>query len=118
MIHPIGAELNLVAGGADVVFTSASAFSLEFIVWETPASVVCAVDNQEDYYEQLGRLGYASQIGVRTSNGTWDFEVEAIEELLMNESTRHSLRNKILVLIDLEGGARVFNMLTSSTQAD
>lgn len=87
-------------------------------MWEIPTSVVCEVDNQEEYYEQLGRLGYASQIGVRTSNGTWDIEVKAIEELLKNESTRHSLRNKIRGLIDPKGGARVLDGLTSSTRAN
>ena len=55
---------------------------------------------------------------MRTSNGTWDIEVKAIEELLKKESTRHSLRNKIRGLIDPKGGARVLDGLTSSTRAN
>ena len=70
-IHPIGSELDLIAGDFDVVLTTASTSSLEFIAREIPTGVVFAVDNQEDYYEQLGRLGYALQIGTRNPSGVW-----------------------------------------------
>ena len=111
IIHPIGSELDLIAQEVDLVLTTASTSSLEFIAREIPTGVVCLIDNQEDYYKQLGRLGYAAQIGVRTTTGGWEFDVEAIRELLGSLEKRHSLKESITSLIDLKGAERVINFL-------
>lgn len=109
--HPMGSELDLVAAYVDVVLTTASTSSLECIAREIPTGVVCAVNNQQSYYEQLGRLGYASKIGVRNLDGVWDFNSDSIMELLGSRKKRDSLREAINGLIDLNGASRVIDYL-------
>ena len=111
VIHPIGTELDIIARDVDVVLTTASTSSLEFIAREIPTGVVCVVDNQENYYNQLGRLGYATQIGVRTFSGEWEFNVEAIRDLLGNQKKRDALKQSIMGLVDLKGAERVVDFL-------
>jgi spore coat polysaccharide biosynthesis predicted glycosyltransferase SpsG len=111
VIHPIGGELDVIARDADVVLTTASTSSLEFIAQVIPTGVACVIDNQEDYYDQLGRLGYAIQIGTRTLAGGWEFNVGAIRDLLGSPEKRDFLKNSILGLIDQKGAERVINFL-------
>ena len=114
--HPIGSELDLIANDVDVVFTTASTSSLEFIAREIPAGVVCSVDNQVEYYEQLGQLGYAAQLGIRNSNARWEFDQTAIKELLESQEKRNSLKEATRALIDLKGAGRVIDTLVSLAQ--
>ena len=111
IIHPIGSELDTIAQEVDLVLTTASTTSLEFIAREIPCGVVCLIDNQEDYYEQLGRLGYAIQIGVRNTSGAWEFNVEAIGNLLQSQEKRDALKESVSDLIDLKGAERVIDFL-------
>lgn len=111
VIHPIGSALDEIVQKIDVVLTTASTSSLEFIAQEIPTGVMCLVDNQEDYYEQLGRLGYATQIGTRTHAGKWEIEIEAIKELLSSQEKRDSLKQSIMGLVDLKGASRVIDFL-------
>jgi spore coat polysaccharide biosynthesis predicted glycosyltransferase SpsG len=111
--HQIGSEFDSIANAVDVVFTTASTSSLEFIAREIPTGVVCTVDNQVDYYEQLGQLGYASQLGIRNSRGNWEFNLTTIKELLESQEKRDSLKEATYALIDLKGAARVIDTLVS-----
>ena len=111
VIHPIGGELDFVARDMDLVLTTASTSSLEFIAREIPTGVVCLIDNQRDYYEQLGRLGYATQIGARTFAGGWEFHVEAVKNLLESKDKREVLKESITGLVDLKGAERVIDFL-------
>ncbi|CAN2169228.1 spsG Spore coat polysaccharide biosynthesis protein, predicted glycosyltransferase [Candidatus Nanopelagicaceae bacterium] len=111
--HPIGFELDFIANDVDLVFTTASTSSLEFIAREIPTGVVCAVDNQEDYYVSLGRMGYAAQLGVRNSDSGWEFNSTIIKELLESQEKRDSLKEAIRGVIDLKGAARVIDVLES-----
>jgi spore coat polysaccharide biosynthesis predicted glycosyltransferase SpsG len=113
VVHSIGGEIDLIACEFDVVLTTASTSSLEFIAREIPTGVVCLINNQEDYYEQLGRLGYAIQIGLRTSNGDWEFNVEAIKDLLESQERHEALKQSVLGLIDLKGAERVIDFLVA-----
>jgi spore coat polysaccharide biosynthesis predicted glycosyltransferase SpsG len=113
VIHPIGSELDVIAQEIDVVLTTASTSSLEFIAREIPTGVVCLIDNQEDYYEQLGRLGYATQIGIRTPAGAWEFNVEAIRNLLESQEKRDALKESVFGLIDFKGAERVIDFLVA-----
>jgi spore coat polysaccharide biosynthesis predicted glycosyltransferase SpsG len=111
--HPIGSNLDLIANDVDVVFTTASTSSFEFIAREIPTGIACAVDNQIDNYAQLGSLGYAAQVGRYGSNGKWDFSLPSIRELLKNQEKQDSLRFSTRSLIDLKGAERVVNVLVS-----
>lgn len=109
--HPIGLNLDLIANDVDIVFTTASTSSLEFIAREIPTGVVCAVDNQRDYYIQLGRLGCALQLGSYDSNGAWIFDLPLIRELLQSQGRQIALKESSRSLIDLKGAARVTDAL-------
>lgn len=111
--HPIGSSLDLIAKDIEVVLTTASTASLEFIAREIPTGVVCAVGNQEDIYIQLGRLGCASQLGVYNSGGSWEFDEPAIKELLESQERQMSLKKATYRLIDLKGAARVVDTLVA-----
>jgi spore coat polysaccharide biosynthesis predicted glycosyltransferase SpsG len=113
--HPLGSTLDSVASDVDVVLTTASTSSLECIAREIPTGVVCAVDNQEGCYEQLGRLGYASQVGVRNRDGVWEFDVESILELVGSQGKQNSLREATRGLIDLKGASRVIDFLVNKS---
>jgi spore coat polysaccharide biosynthesis predicted glycosyltransferase SpsG len=113
--HSIGAELDSIAGDVDLVFTTASTSSLEFIAREIPMGVVCAIENQMEYYEQLGKLGYVSQLGFRNLDNCWEFNVGEIRELLESHLKREFLKESVCGLIDLKGAARVIDALVSET---
>ena len=111
--HEIGSELDLIANSVDLVLTTASTSALEFIAREIPTGVACAVENQKETYEQIGRLGFGSQIGVRNSRGDWEFDKKEIVELLDDRSKRDSLVLATQMLIDLKGAKRVFDTLVT-----
>jgi spore coat polysaccharide biosynthesis predicted glycosyltransferase SpsG len=116
--NTIGTNLDLIANQVDVAFTTASTSSLEFIAKEIPTGVACAFDNQVDYYDQLGKLGYAHQIGVFESNQTWNFNFPLIKELLQSSERRNSLKEATRGLIDLKGAVRVIDAVLSLTQSN
>jgi spore coat polysaccharide biosynthesis predicted glycosyltransferase SpsG len=111
--HPIGPVLDLIANDVDVIFTTASTSSLEFIAREIPTGIACAVNNQMEYYEQLGSLGYAVPVGRYRSDGKWDLNVQAILELLESQEKQDSLRCSMQSLIDLKGASRVIDAVVS-----
>jgi UDP-2,4-diacetamido-2,4,6-trideoxy-beta-L-altropyranose hydrolase len=116
--HPIGSNLDLIANDVDVVLTTASTLSFEFIAREIPTGIVCSVDNQEEYYNQLGRLGYALQLGIYNSSGAWEFNLPVIKELLESQDRRQSLRDATHALIDFKGAARVIDDLLALVALD
>jgi UDP-2,4-diacetamido-2,4,6-trideoxy-beta-L-altropyranose hydrolase len=116
--HSIGSDLDKIARDIDLAFTTASSSSLEFIAREIPTAVVCAVDNQESYYSELGRLGCAVQVGVYHANGSWEFNLPAIKDFLESQSKQRSLKDAMHLLIDLKGAARVINNLITFAERD
>lgn len=103
---PIGAELDLYAETADLVLTTASTTSLEFIAREVAVGIACAVDNQEEYYKTLSATEVALPIG-RLIDGRWEIVESNIIELVRSKECRERLRQKSANLIDLEGAARI-----------
>lgn len=114
--HPIGPEFDYWANEVDLVLTTASTTSMEFIAREVPIGVVCAVDNQRDYYKQLGKLGCVSQIGVLETSGEWEFNLNEIVDLLSDSGKRVGLRNSTKGLIDLKGASRVIDFLEKAAR--
>ena len=109
VFHKIGEDFDLVAQDADIAFTTASTSSLEFIAREIPTGVVCAVENQKDYYEQLGLQSMAIQIGEFSKESGWRLDSNKIENLISDIKTRDLLREKMNDLIDLKGPARIIS---------
>lgn len=103
---PIGSELDKYASEADLVFTTASTTSLEFIAREVAVGVGCAVDNQEEYYESLSSTGVAMPVGHRDKDN-WQINHSIITKLVRSKDLRSTLRQRCTGLIDLNGSARI-----------
>ena len=105
-VVPIGSELDDYAMNADLVFTTASTTSLEFIAREVAVGIGCAVDNQEQYYESLSTFGVAAPIG-RFVESNWQIDHAKIAELVHSDGIREDLRRNCAGLIDLGGAGRI-----------
>ena len=103
---PIGSTLDDYAANVDLVFTTASTTSLEFIAREVAVGIGCAVDNQEKYYESLSAFGVAAPIG-RFVDGHWEIDHAKIFELVNSIHIRETLRRRCAGLVDLRGAGRI-----------
>jgi spore coat polysaccharide biosynthesis predicted glycosyltransferase SpsG len=106
-IHKIGPEIDFIANQVDLVITTASTSSTEFIAREIPTLISCAIDNQKPFYEELSKLEYAIPIGVRAPNGDWNLDREVIISAISTKDVRNELRNSIKGVIDLLGPKRI-----------
>ena len=102
----IGSELDVYAPTVELVFTTASTTSLEFIAREVAVGIGCAVNNQEVYYETLSAAGVALPIG-KVIEGSWEIGESKIIELVRSKECREALRQKCVDLIDLKGAVRI-----------
>ena len=109
----IGQKLDEVIRDVDLVFTTSSTSSLEFIAHGLPVGVACAVDNQEQYYKSLGELGAAAQIGFRNLLNEWELDPEKIRLLVTSSEIREGLIAKTLGLIDFKGARRIVDAIKS-----
>jgi spore coat polysaccharide biosynthesis predicted glycosyltransferase SpsG len=105
-VSEFGLNLDLVANTVDLVFTTASTTSLEFLARESAVAIGCAVDNQELYYKELSGGNYAAPIG-KFLNNEWHLDTELIQELISSETLRTKLRGNSADLIDLDGAKRI-----------
>ena len=103
---PIGSALDEHAANADLVFTTASTTSLEFIAREIAVGIGCAIENQEEYYETLSFAEVASPIG-RLIENIWEIEESRVASLVQSQELRDALRQKCVGLMDLEGAKRI-----------
>ena len=109
--HSLGPELDAIADSIDLVITTASTSSIEFIAREIPTLIACAVDNQEKLYFDLINLGLAIPIGKRNSTGDWRLDLKAIEVAVRDEGVRLNLRQKIQGYVDLMGPSRILDKI-------
>ena len=107
----IGPQLDDVIQKVDLVLTTSSTSSLEFIACGLPVGVACVVDNQKQYYESLNSLGVAAQIGVLNSPGGWNLNKEIIHELITSSEIRERLIAKAYGLIDFNGASRIVDAI-------
>ena len=109
--HRLGPELDEVANEVDLVITTASTSSIEFIAREIPTLIACAVDNQEKFYSELTELGYAIPIGMRDSDGEWQLDLQTIKEAIEDPRVCLELRRRIHGVIDLMGPSRIVDKI-------
>ena len=109
----IGSMLDEVSSDADLVLTTSSTSSLEFIARGLCVGVACAVDNQRQYYDSLGQLGVSAQIGLRTPALGWNLDVETIRMLVSQPDYRERLTMKAVGLIDFHGASRIADAITA-----
>ena len=105
-VFEVGLNLDLIANTVDLVFTTASTTSLEFLARGSTVAIGCAVDNQELYYKELSDGNYASPIG-KFSKDSWVLDNELIEGLINSETLRTNLKANSVNLIDLNGAKRI-----------
>ena len=84
---------------------------MEFIARGLCVGVACAVDNQEQYYDSLGQLGVAAQIGLRNLDNLWELNVEIISSLVSSSALRENLVAKAKGLIDFKGASRIVDAI-------
>lgn len=114
-IVEIGEKLADVSQDADLVFTTASTSSLEFIARGICIGIACAVENQQQNYDLLGKLGVAAQIGFRDNN-RWIFNESAINSLISSVQMRSELVEKAVGLIDFKGSERIVDAILNLEQ--
>ena len=107
----IGSGLDEVSKDADLVLTTSSTSSLEFIARGFCVGIACAVDNQRQYYNSLGQLGVAAQIGLRESALGWSLNIETIHALVMSSQLRERLIAKAKGIIDFKGSSRIVDAI-------
>ena len=105
-VSEVGLNLDLVANAVNLVFTTASTTSLEFLARGSTVAIGCAVDNQELYYKELSDGNYAAPIG-EFLNSEWRLDADLILELFSSETFRATLRANSANLIDLSGAKRI-----------
>jgi spore coat polysaccharide biosynthesis predicted glycosyltransferase SpsG len=102
----VGSNLDMIANSADLVFTTASTTSLEFLARGAAVAIGCAVDNQKLYYKELSSGNFAAPIGEFLDN-RWNFDYKLIRDLVDSEISRESLKSCSANLIDLKGAKRI-----------
>lgn len=105
-VFQVGPELDVHATSVELVLTTASTTSLEFIAREVAVGIGCAVDNQKEYYEALASAELAIPIGI-FSNGQWDLDEQKIIEMVNSKELRDALRQRGSGLFDLNGTSRI-----------
>ena len=103
---PLGAQLDKFASKCDLVFTTASTTAVEFIARGKALGIVCAVKNQERFYESLCGRRLAAPIG-KYENGAWKMNHEKIHELTLSQDSRESLRQISFGFMDFKGASRI-----------
>ena len=105
-VSEVGLNLDLVANAVNLVFTTASTTSLEFLARGSAVAIGCAVDNQDLYYKELSGGNYAAPIG-KFLKSEWRLDAELIQELFSSETFRATLKANSANLIDLNGAKRI-----------
>jgi spore coat polysaccharide biosynthesis predicted glycosyltransferase SpsG len=108
-INAIGNDLDLIANRADLIFSTASTTSLEFVARGSAVAIGCAADNQEQYYSELALGNFAHPIG--EFKGKWIFKSNSIYEIVESESLRRNLKVQTSGLIDFLGSQRIVDQI-------
>ena len=108
-VMQIGQSFEIELGAADIVFSSASTASLEILAAGKVLAVCSLVDNQEELYKALSRLGLAQPIGKLTREKKWELSLQDITAVITDSSIRKILLQKSNGFIDGKGAARIID---------
>jgi len=109
----VGNQLDELLEDADLVLTTASTSSLEFLARGLCVGIACVVDNQKQYYKIMGELGVAAQFGFRNMNNEWELDRETMYSLVTSNLLRQNLLAKSKELIDFQGARRIVDAITT-----
>jgi len=109
----VGNQLDELLEDADLVLTTASTSSLEFLARGLCVGIACVVDNQKQYYKIMGELEVAAQFGFRNMNNEWELDRETLYSLVTSNLLRQNLLAKSKGLIDFKGARRIVDAITT-----
>lgn len=109
----VGKKFDSLTRNIDLVLTTASTSCLEFIARGICLGLVCAVNNQQQYYESLGNIGAAAQLGFRNMDNNWELDEQLIYSLINSSELRMSLMARAVGLIDFKGASRIVDVITT-----
>jgi spore coat polysaccharide biosynthesis predicted glycosyltransferase SpsG len=109
----MGDRFEELTSTADLILTTASTSSLEFLARELCVGIACVVDNQKQNYETLGELGVAAQFGIRYVDNKWELDKEKIHSLITSSELRGDLLAKSKGFIDFDGARRIVDAITT-----
>ena len=108
-VMEIGQSFEIELSTADIVFSSASTASLEILAAGKVLAVCSLVDNQEELYKALSRLGLAQPIGRLTRERKWHLLGPEIAAVITNPTLRKTILQKSIGFIDGKGAARIID---------
>ena len=109
----IGNQLDDYIKDVDLVLTTSSTSSLEFLARGLCVGVVCVVDNQQQYYKSLGEFAVAAQLGFRSLENEWELDKELIYKLVTSKRLRQFLETNANGFIDFKGAGRIVDVLST-----
>jgi spore coat polysaccharide biosynthesis predicted glycosyltransferase SpsG len=109
--YPIGSEIDYVRTLANIAITTASTSSLEFIAAEIPTAIVCTVDNQQEYFDELRSRGLALAIGTFSKGDGWVINSNDLQELITSKRKQEDLINAISGKFDFLGPRRIMDYI-------
>lgn len=109
--YPLGPEIDEVRKLANVAITTASTSSLEFIAAEIPTAILCTVDNQQEYYQELSSRGLALPVGTFTRSEGWVINFEALEDFINSKHKQQELISAITGKFDFLGSRRILGKI-------
>ncbi len=113
MVSPIGDALDEMIKTANLVLTTASTSSFEFIAREIPTGIACAAENQRLNFNTLVSRKLAYPIGIYSNKDGWAIDGPAIHRLIIDADLRKELKGGISALIDLQGPKRTVDAINS-----
>lgn len=111
--HAIGPSMNNVLKFIDLIITTSSTSSLEFISLGYPVGIVCAVENQKSNYDSLVKLGVAAEIGYRSDLNGWVLDKNILEKFVGDPDYRMMLIRKSEGVFDYQGASRIADAIQS-----
>jgi spore coat polysaccharide biosynthesis predicted glycosyltransferase SpsG len=109
----VGKQLDELTKDADLVLTTASTSSLEFLARGLCVGIACAIENQEQNYRSLSKVGVAAQLGVRNADTGWELDESMIYSLVTSSKLRSELVARAEGLFDFKGSSRIVDAITS-----
>jgi spore coat polysaccharide biosynthesis predicted glycosyltransferase SpsG len=111
--YSIGPNMDDVLKSIDLIITTSSTSSLEFLSLGYPVGIVCAVENQEHNYFSLVELGVAAQIGNRTDLNGWVLDKKILRKFVEDQDYRMMLIRKSKGVFDYQGAKRIADAIQS-----
>jgi spore coat polysaccharide biosynthesis predicted glycosyltransferase SpsG len=113
LLFEVGKKLDVLTKDVDLVLTTASTSSLEFLARGLCVGIACAVENQEQNYISLSKLGVAAKLGVRNTDNCWELDESMISSLVTSSKLRSELVARAEGLFDFKGSSRIVDAITS-----